>query len=204
MTFTFLHSVINPQSAPYLTEFITSNPFTFFSWFPRQYTLLISFYFNSHEFWAFFFFLGPSNLPDLSVFQNSRSQFLVIISIYSLFWWFHLLSWLYGASQVTQWWKNPSANARDAGYLSLIPGSGRSLEEEMTTHSSIRAVKIPWTEELLDYSPWGCKEWDTTGWLSRGGHDLYAANSKIYILSPDFFPKLFAIPNSFLKLTIKL
>ena len=100
MTFTFLHSVINSQSAPYLTEFITSNPFTFFSWFPRQYTLLISFYFNSHEFWAFFcflffvfFFLSPSNLPELSVLQNSRNQFLVIISVYSLFWWFHLLSW---------------------------------------------------------------------------------------------------------------
>ena len=40
--------------------------------------------------------------------------------------------------------KNPSANARDAD---LIPGSGRSLEEEMATHSSIFAWRIPWTEE---------------------------------------------------------
>ena len=29
----------------------------------------------------------------------------------------------------------------------LIPGSGRSLEEEMVTHSNILAWKIPWTEE---------------------------------------------------------
>ena len=39
---------------------------------------------------------------------------------------------------------NPPANARDAG---SIPGSGRSLAEEMATHSSILAWRIPWTEE---------------------------------------------------------
>ena len=33
---------------------------------------------------------------------------------------------------------------RDTG---LIPGSGRSLEEGMATHSSILAWRIPWTEE---------------------------------------------------------
>jgi hypothetical protein len=33
--------------------------------------------------------------------------------------------------------KNPPANARDAGEESSIPGSGRSLEEEMATYSSI-------------------------------------------------------------------
>ena len=36
------------------------------------------------------------------------------------------------------------ASARGAG---SIPGSGRSLEKEMATHSSILAWKIPWTEE---------------------------------------------------------
>ena len=30
---------------------------------------------------------------------------------------------------------------------SLIPGSGRSPEKEMATHSSISAWEIPWTEE---------------------------------------------------------
>ena len=33
--------------------------------------------------------------------------------------------------------KNPSANARDAGGKDSISGLGRSLEEEMATHSSI-------------------------------------------------------------------
>ena len=36
------------------------------------------------------------------------------------------------------------------------------LEKEMATHSSIPAWRIPWTEELVGYSPWG----------RRVGHDL--------------------------------
>ena len=34
-----------------------------------------------------------------------------------------------------------------------IPGLGRSLEQEMATHSSNSAWKISWTEELGGYSP---------------------------------------------------
>ena len=33
----------------------------------------------------------------------------------------------------------------NAGELGLIPGSGRSLEKGMATHSSILAWRIPWT-----------------------------------------------------------
>ena len=33
----------------------------------------------------------------------------------------------------------------------------------METHSSILAWEIPWTEEPVGYSPWGCKESDMTG-----------------------------------------
>ena len=35
------------------------------------------------------------------------------------------------------------------------------LEKEMATYSSILAWKIPWTEDLVGYSPWGRKESDT-------------------------------------------
>ena len=45
--------------------------------------------------------------------------------------------------------KNPPANAGDMG---LIPGSERSLEKKMATHSSILAWEIPWTESLVGYS----------------------------------------------------
>ena len=40
--------------------------------------------------------------------------------------------------------KSPTINAEDAG---SIPGSGRSLEKDMATHSSILAWEIPQTEE---------------------------------------------------------
>ena len=40
--------------------------------------------------------------------------------------------------------KNLPANAGDVG---SIPVSGRSLKEEMATHSSILAWKMPWTGE---------------------------------------------------------
>ena len=43
--------------------------------------------------------------------------------------------------------KNPPANAGDKRGMGLIPGSGRSLEKEMATHSSILAWIIPWTEQ---------------------------------------------------------
>ena len=41
-----------------------------------------------------------------------------------------------------------------------------TLEKEMAIHSSTIAWKIPWTEELVGYSPWGRKESDRTEWLS--------------------------------------
>ena len=42
------------------------------------------------------------------------------------------------------------------------PGSGRSPEEEMATHSSILAWKMLWTEEPGRLQTWGHKESDTT------------------------------------------
>ena len=58
--------------------------------------------------------------------------------------------------------KNPRANAGDAGDTGLIPGLGRyPLEEEMATHSSILAWKIPWTEEPAGLQSVG----------SQSGHD---------------------------------
>ena len=50
------------------------------------------------------------------------------------------------ASQLALVVKNPPANAGDAGDTGLISGSGRSLEKDMATHSSILAWRIPWTK----------------------------------------------------------
>ena len=46
--------------------------------------------------------------------------------------------------------------------MGLIPGSGRSPEEGMATHSSVLAWEAPWTEKPAGYSPWDCKEFNTT------------------------------------------
>ena len=43
--------------------------------------------------------------------------------------------------------KNTPANAGDVRDARKIPGSGRSPEKEMATHSSILAWEIPWIEE---------------------------------------------------------
>ena len=45
----------------------------------------------------------------------------------------------------------------------MIPGSGRSSEKEMATHSSILVWEIPWTEE-----PGGLQSMG----LQRVGHDI--------------------------------
>ena len=59
--------------------------------------------------------------------------------------------------------KEPACNAGDLG---LIPGLERSLEEEMASHSSILAWRIPWTEGPGSYSPWSRKESDTSEQLA--------------------------------------
>ena len=62
------------------------------------------------------------------------------------------------APLVAQMVKNPPANAGDMG---STPGSGRSLEEDMTTHPSILAWEILWTEEPRGLQSMGSQESQT-------------------------------------------
>ena len=70
------------------------------------------------------------------------------------------------------------------------------LEQETATHSSVLAWKIPWTEELHGYSPWGRKESDRTertptyrfvrvcgGWHKRGLWAIGALEGRSYEVS---------------------
>ena len=41
-------------------------------------------------------------------------------------------------------------------------GQADPLQKEMATHSSILTWEIPWTEDLVGYSPWDHKESDKT------------------------------------------
>ena len=45
-------------------------------------------------------------------------------------------------------------------------GQENPLEGEMAIHFSILVWEIPWTEELVGYSPWDLKESDTTEQLT--------------------------------------
>ena len=49
--------------------------------------------------------------------------------------------------------KESTCNAGDTGDVGQIPGSGRSSEKEMTSHSGILASRIPWTGSLVGYNP---------------------------------------------------
>ena len=61
--------------------------------------------------------------------------------------------------------KNLSANEGDTGDMGFDPWE--DPVEEMATHSSILAWKIPSAEEPGGlYSPWGCKDSDMTEHLS--------------------------------------
>ena len=54
---------------------------------------------------------------------------------------------IYLASQVAQWVKNPSAMQETEATQFCSLGQEDPLKEDMATHSSILAWKIPWTEE---------------------------------------------------------
>ena len=60
--------------------------------------------------------------------------------------------------------KNLPADAEDTRDTGSIPGSGRSLEKEMATHSSIHAWRIP-LDRGAWRATWGHKESDMTEWL---------------------------------------
>ena len=56
--------------------------------------------------------------------------------------------------------KEPATNAGDIRDVSSVPGLVDPLEEGMTTHSSILAWRILWTEGPGGLRPRGCKESD--------------------------------------------
>ena len=82
---------------------------------------------------------------------------------------------LFGASLIAQLVKNPPAMQK-----TLVQFLGRKdpLEKGKVTHSSILAWRMPWTGL---YSPWGCKQSDTTQRLLL---------SKVLYFSCSLFPLL--------------
>ena len=61
------------------------------------------------------------------------------------------------------------ASAYNAGEQGLIPGLGRSPGERNGNPLQYSCLRIPWTENLMGYSPWSLKELDTTEQLTHTG-----------------------------------
>ena len=72
-----------------------------------------------------------------------------------------------GASLVAQMVKNLPA-MKETWVQSL--GWEDPLEEGTATHSSILIWRIPMDRSLVGYSPWGCKDLDTTERPSTAQH----------------------------------
>ena len=72
------------------------------------------------------------------------------------------------------WWlsgKESSSIARDLGSMNEL---GSLPEREIATSFNILAWKIQWTEEPGRlYSPWGCKELETTEQMSTRTRTYY-------------------------------
>ena len=91
------------------------------------------------KYWSFSFSISPSNKYLLDAFiVPCGSAFIILV-----------------AQRVKR-----LPTMRETGVQSL--GWEGLLEKDMATHSGILTWKIPWTEEPVGYSPWGCKELDTT------------------------------------------
>ena len=60
---------------------------------------------------------------------------------------------------MAQWVKNLPAMQETKEKCVRSLGWEDPLEDEMATHSSVLAWKIPWTESLVGSSPWFAKGW---------------------------------------------
>ena len=79
--------------------------------------------------------------------------------------------------------ENLLANAGDAGGTGLIPGSGRSPEERLATHSSILAWRIPWTEKSGGLQSVGSQRFGHEWAAEHSTHMVSFLNQDLFCLS---------------------
>ena len=97
-------------------------------------------------------FIAPEAMMFLNILEEKVEggyDFCMLLNMFFILW----------ASLLAQMVKRLPA-MRETWFRSL--GQEDPLEKEMATHSSTLAWRVPWTEELVSYSPWGRKESDTT------------------------------------------
>ena len=110
---------------------------------------------------GYFFILFPHVVSYMSSFLRSRKPFqatffpFIILLLCKILNFFLKSKYLYNIHSSFPGGSEDKASSCNAGDPDSIPGLGRSpwedpLEKEMTTHSSILAWRIPWTEEPVD------------------------------------------------------
>ena len=108
-------------------------------------------------------------------------------------------NWLCGSSDpimpiwtslVTQMVKNLPA-MQETQVQSL--GWEDPLGKRMAIHSSILAWRIPWTEDLVGYSPWDRKESDMTEWLTLS-HTYLPIQFSCSVVSDSLRPMDYSMP----------
>ena len=101
-------------------------------------------------------------VPQFSLciyFLNTKVGILLIVI---------LASQVVRAFPVAQWVKNlPAMQETQEMWVQLISGPGRSLGGGNDNLLQYSSWKTPWIENLVGYSPYGCKKLDTTEWLSK-------------------------------------
>ena len=91
---------------------------------------------------------GESSWKNEEVRTEHRRKKVVQLSYQSSrVWWRKNIKYIWDYPVFPSGTKEPACNARAAENGGLIPGSGRSLEEGMATHSSILTWRIPWTDK---------------------------------------------------------
>ena len=109
-----------------------------------------------------FFFVSVTLLRYISHNKSVRKENFNLL---------HVNIYISGASQLAQWWRIclPMLEVQEAQVRSLVQED--PLGEEMATHSSIFFLGNPVDRGTWwGYSPQGCKELDTTEWLSTYTH----------------------------------
>ena len=83
--------------------------------------------------------------------DNTSCKRFFTIHLHQL-WYCHPIAGFPGGGSSEKKKKHPLINAKDLRNEGSTPGSGRFPEEELATHSSTLAWRIPWTEEPLRHN----------------------------------------------------
>ena len=125
----------------------------------------------------------PMSLMRPNLWQNLNIIWTCLLGSFKMTWIFKILDWFRWIVQSCYIWgyiisslpggSDGNQSACNVGDLGLIPGLGRSPgggHGNLLQHSCLENPHGQ--RSLVGYSPWGCKQSDTTEWLSTQNEKL--------------------------------